>query len=187
MTVPAPGPDADGLSPDPVAPPPAPAAEGELAEALRDFRRLCDRVRFGGGLAAELTAVFALEARLRLLDDLVHWGPEFLDRHLPLRPWERALRVRPGWPALGELWEELARAAEPGERHRDAVRRACRRLAPRAAVEGPHKVWNTWLHRAKRAAARRLESEAQARLFYHLFPNRRQRPPHGRPSARRRG
>jgi hypothetical protein len=48
-----------------------------------------------------------------------------------------------------------------------------RELVPNAAVEGMRKVWNTWLTRAKGIVSRQLTSQAQAQLFFHLFPNRR--------------
>jgi hypothetical protein len=150
-------------------------SEERLAEVLRDFRRLCDVVIFPARTAdgPELAAVFALETRLRLLDNLAHHGPAFLDLHLPLRPWERALCVQRTWPSLGELWDCLADTHEPRERHLDAVRRACRQFAPGAPVDGLHRVWHTWLNRARAAVSRKLESHVQGRLFFYLFPNHR--------------
>jgi hypothetical protein len=122
----------------------------------------------------ELAAVFALETRLRLLGNLVRSGPDFLDRHLPLRDRERGLRVQRDWPTLDELWRCLANSVEPGQSNIDAIRRACRRLAPGTDIEALHKVWNTWLARAKAAVGRQLASHAQAQLFFYLFPpNRR--------------
>jgi hypothetical protein len=146
--------------------------EDHLAEVLHEFRRLCDTAEFPRRTATgpELRAVFALETRLRLLAHLVRQGPAFLDSHLPLRHWERAQRIQPDWPALGELWDCLAHTPEPGLRNLDAVRRACRQLAPTAAVDGLHRLWNTWLNRARTAVQRQLESHAQARLFFYLFP-----------------
>jgi hypothetical protein len=147
-------------------------AHDELAAVLRDFRRLCDVVSFPRRTpkSADVTVVFALETRLRLLHRLGHQDPDFVDRHLPLRDWERPLLVQHNWPTLGALWSYLAHAPEPGLRNIEAIRRACRRLAPLAAVDKLHKVWNTWLHRAKQAVMQQLESHAHARLFSVLFP-----------------
>jgi hypothetical protein len=149
---------------------PTSLAEEVLAEVLHDFRQLGDVVRFPLRTenGPELAAVFALEARLRLLAELVRYGPDFLDSHLPLRGWEQALRIRRDWPTLGELWALLRAEAEPRLRHVEAVRRACQQLVP--AVEGVHKVWGTWVNRARECVSRQLESHAQARLFFHLFP-----------------
>jgi hypothetical protein len=149
--------------------------EDDLAEALHDFRRLCDRVRFPARTAdgPELAAVFALETRLRLLAHLVRRGPDFIDCHLPLRSGERLLRVQRDWPTLGELWACLASTAEPGQDNIDAIRGACRRLAATAPVASLHKVWGTWLYRAKGAVARHLQSSIQDRLFFYLFPKHR--------------
>jgi hypothetical protein len=165
--------DSDSLNT--VASPLAAPPEDQLAGLLRDFRRLCDRVCFSLGTAErpQLAVVFALETRLRLLAGLVCLGPDFLDSHLPLREWERNLRARPDWPTLGELWDVLAHSAQPGLNNIDAIRHACRRLAPQLPVEGLHRVWNTWLTRAKECVARHLQSHVQARLFFHLFPHHR--------------
>jgi hypothetical protein len=151
------------------------SVEDDLAEVLLDFRRLCDLANFPRRTAngPELAAVFALETRLRLLANLVHCNADFLDTHLPLRDWERRLRVQRDWPPVGELWGRLANCVEPRLRNVDTIRRACRELLPEAAVEGMHRVWNTWLVRAKGIVSRQLRSHAQAQLFFHLFPNRR--------------
>ncbi len=149
-----------------------PSAEEDLVEVLRDFRRLSDRIRFPPrtGNGPDLAAVFALETRLRLLAILVRRGPDFLDLHLPLRDQERALRVRDGWPTLGELWGWLRDPAEAGLLNIDAVRKACSQLAPSAPVADLHKVWNNWLHRAKGIVSGQIESDIQGRLFFYLFP-----------------
>src|SRR5262249_49083649 len=145
---------------------PAPPAEEGLAEALHDFRRLCDAARFPARTEGgpDLSAVLALEARLRLMPVVGRFGAGFLDGHLPLRDGDRRLRIGRPWPPLGELWPCLAVEADAGSRHGDAVRRACLLLAPAAEVGGLPHVWNTWVKRAKDAVAPQLVEGAGARL-----------------------
>lgn len=167
---------------------PAPAAGEVLAHLLHDFRRLCDAARFPRPTRTgpELAAVFALEARLRLLDELV--PQPFLDQHLPLRSREKSLILRGGWPRLGDLWVALAVSPHAGAGRHAAIAGACRRLSPEAAVGGLDGLWNTWLHRAKKSAAREIACESQARLFFYLFPaNRRARSGVGRDDRREHG
>ena len=60
-------------------------------------------------------------------------------------------------------------------RPRAPSRTPCRSItsAPAAAVDGLDKVWNTWLHPARRVVVGQLESPAQERLFFYLFPRHR--------------